>query len=814
MKYRIYPSIGIARLGNGKANKEDVIFSPEIPWANLYETDNNYLSDDGALKKQAQRFYIYECDELGNPIKKINADDFEIEWTAEVANKKPFWYDFNNCLDLSVQFDNQNLSPNFYDNSIAPGISTSYRNPNVLDQKPRNGGPNYRQELVNNPPAVTVSAANSKLPITGSFPNPLPGKQKSKLAQLLSTTDKSVNLGTMEYDNGDLIFYGADGHSASLNPSDLNTDFADNSNWYDDICDGRITAKITNKKNNETIELSDAASAAWITSAPPDYAPQIQPISTMYDLICGAANQGYTTDFSLIFPMFYRLYRMQWVNLGDFLSPSFRETIDELIKNNEFEYLYSNARSGRAKEVRVAVFNLFRNPHYDYNNEPIIPSKDKTSMANLGSGTEELKLPYYPGDGINYPGSPAQWFAIPPLLYDQLKQWRDGNFTPLEGSYASMDAIGQYYQGQFATAAQDPAKAPLLMNRAVLDTLYGGGFHPGVELTWPFRHEQLYAQNTQTFTNVHKGSCLYGLREIRLNAATPEQQADIFYNDFGFEMNAQDVSDSLQEGNAKAWLWQITPGDLTKWMGIPWQSDAGSCQAVFTDSQYPVPAWWAANLPVDVLTEASLVKMRDSELLESTRQNIYANRLPWLQTTDTGFVGYHAEGGYMNGLISMVYQWKDIGVVTGRNAGVQDMPGVPDTVYVSFDSKNRKDKLFVFLGKAVPNRPAQPNPPTEFYTNTRENVWIPKGKTLLLASKPNGTGQVHVDDKVVIKVNGTSVYEHDYSNGCSGRITPLDPTDVTSNFAPYADQFVNIEISYYDTCGGVESSSEFYLVFQ
>jgi hypothetical protein len=37
--FRIYPSIGIARMGNGPANKEEVVFSPEVPWKNLFETN-------------------------------------------------------------------------------------------------------------------------------------------------------------------------------------------------------------------------------------------------------------------------------------------------------------------------------------------------------------------------------------------------------------------------------------------------------------------------------------------------------------------------------------------------------------------------------------------------------------------------------------------------------------------------------------------------------------------------------------------------------------------------------------------------------
>ena len=56
-------------------------------------------------------------------------------------------------------------------------------------------------------------------------------------------------------------------------------------------------------------------------------------------------------------------------------------------------------------------------------------------------------------------------------------------------------------------------------------------------------------------------------------------------------------------------------------------------------------------------------------------------------TTDTGFIGYHAEGGYLNGLINMVYKWKDIGVVTGRKL---DVKGLPKTVYVAFNGKQSK----------------------------------------------------------------------------------------------------------------------------
>ncbi len=687
-KFRIYPSIGIARVGNGKAEKDEVIFSPEVPWANLFETDQNYLTKEGAIKKQAQRFYIYACDKNGAPVAKINPAEYKIEWTVEVANKKPFWYDFNNSLDLSIKTKNYNLSSNFYKEQIAPGISAALRNPNVLNEGLRKEGtPNYREELVNSPNAVTVKERQKKT-IDGQFPFPLKKSDGSLLAQKMSTTSKPVTLATVENDKGTLIFYPADGISAALNPSDLNTDFADNSNWYDDICDGRVTARITHKKTGKVFDLSDADAAAWVATAPPDYAPQIQPIATMYDLISGIEKEKYTPEMSLVFPLFYRLYRMQWVNAGDFLSPSFRETIDELTANGKFQLLFKKEPGAKAERERI--FNLFRNPKYDYNNEPIIPSKDTTDLTNFGSGTETLKLPFYPGDGINYPGSPAQWFAVPPILYQQLKNWKDGKFeTPEDFDFEHIDEMGAYYQRQFEEAAKDDSKSALLMTRAVLETLYGGGFHPGVELTWPMRHSQIYAENTEVYKNVHKSTGLFGLREIRINAASPEEQAEIFYNDFGLLMTPDHIQKSISPRSKNHWIWKITPGDLTKWMGIPWQSDAGSCQAVFTDSQYPVPAWWAANLPVDVLTKDSLDRIQDEKVLPDTKQYIYGNRLPWLQTTDTGFVGYHAEAGYLNGLINMVYKWKNIGMVTGRKSET-DVNGIPEIVYVSLNGKQEE----------------------------------------------------------------------------------------------------------------------------
>ena len=120
----------------------------------------------------------------------------------------------------------------------------------------------------------------------------------------------------------------------------------------------------------------------------------------------------------------------------------------------------------------------------------------------------------------------------------------------------------------------------------------------------------------------------------------------------------------------------------------------------------------------------------------------------------------------------------------------------------------------ILLGIPVLNQLAPPNPPTQFYTKTTSNVVIPEGKTIMLAANPDGTGKVYVDDGVFITVGGKTVYEHDYSGGCSGVVTPTDPVDVTSNFQPYVGQTITIVTTYKDLCGAFESSSGYFLVFK
>lgn len=687
--YKIYPSLGCARVGNGPAKKEHVIFTPEVPWENQDKVSLDYLMPDGAIKKQAQRFRIYECDANGVPTKQIEIGKDgvqKVKWHADVANKKAFWYDFNNALDLSVLKSNGNISPEVAKNRLAPSQTAKLRNPNVLGE--------MREQLVIAPGKKTVSKESTTADLSSSFPSPQKTKYKGlvmNLIQHLAIEPDQVKLGSLEYDDdGTLIFYPGDGISEALKASSLNDDFADNSNWHDDICDGKISATVTVKVDglDVDIELNAAENSAWIATAPPDYAPQIEPLSTMYDMVNGASYSTADVDaiedttFSEIFPIIQRLYRMQWVNQGDFLEYSLKAELEKI----DFQLLMDNNqdKGSEAYKTRKQIFDKFRNPNFKEEENRIIPSNDQTSLLVPNKGPVP-QMPYYPNDGVDYPGSPMQWFAIPPVMFKRFKLWSEGLFSADAEvqKLKNVEEVSQYYYTQGFAKANNPA---LLSSRAVVDTLYGGGFHPGVELTWPLRHDEIYAENKYSGA-VNDKINLGGVREFRINAADEGSESDHFYNNFGHLISSEFVTDSLQPESNSDWLWEITPGDLTKWMGIPWQSDAASCQAVYTQEDFPIPVWWPANLPVHVVSKDSYESFKNDESSADLRRNLFAYRQEWLHTADLGFVGYHAEGGYTNGLIQMVYKWKNMGMVTGREVA-NPVPGIPPVVYVALNGKN------------------------------------------------------------------------------------------------------------------------------
>src|ERR1700720_396501 len=85
-KIRIFPPIGIARLGNSETG---YFVGPEIP-GEPSDPAGGYRDSDAAgfIKRQAARFHLYAFDENDSLTGEITADEADITWTVHIANTK------------------------------------------------------------------------------------------------------------------------------------------------------------------------------------------------------------------------------------------------------------------------------------------------------------------------------------------------------------------------------------------------------------------------------------------------------------------------------------------------------------------------------------------------------------------------------------------------------------------------------------------------------------------------------------------------------------------------------------------------------
>lgn len=269
----IYPSIGIARVGNSPT---EWYYGPEVPDPPAQPADF-YRDASGALKREAARFRVYGLNAAGVPVMELTtAGGATIEWTAHLANQKSAWYEFQLALDIPEAAD-------------AP---PSYR---------RNAQVQDRASLIIDPGARSIAGANqSAVPFdTGHF------------------MGKPVYLGELRTDAaGRLVVLGGYGKSASYNGAPAVT-FANNDGWHDDISDGPVTANVIWNGTPLTV------APAWVVVAPPNYGPQQKSVRTLWDLMRDIAyslgflakpkQPFFTGD---ILPIFERMSRLQWVNEG------------------------------------------------------------------------------------------------------------------------------------------------------------------------------------------------------------------------------------------------------------------------------------------------------------------------------------------------------------------------------------------------------------------------------------------------------------------------------------------------------------------
>ncbi|MEQ9334439.1 CTQ-dependent glycine oxidase GoxA [Thalassobaculum sp.] len=615
----IYPAIGICRVG-GSAKW---FLAPEVPGLPP-QPEGGFKDGEQAIKKQVQRFRIYAFDDQDRVIGEVTAADAKIEWRVHVANTKAAWYGFNNPLD---------------NGALAPGLPGQRRNQYFVTDEERlkmlaiDGG-----ETRIHGPGTNPNGDNPRYAMGGRFWDQI-----------------DVGLGHLRTDDaGRLLVFPPDGKSASPTNAPI-TSFADNNGWHDDWCDGPVEAAVT--LGDGTVRIADHA---WVASVGPNFAPEIPPISTLYDVIADLnVAEGWTAAPSVpisfrrdIYPTFRRLALMEWVaaegnlrqgwlNVGDFADPAYIARLRDPSPAN--------------RAFRQSVFEKFRDPD---NNAPDAYK------------TERLKMPYMLGDGVNYDGSPLQWFRFPKLQYRHLQLWADGSFTddyqdPVADAVTGVDDL-------------DLALRPDALTEAALEPCSGGAFHPGVELTYYLRLKEMYARNRDRTAEPFR---------IAL-AKRPSLLQDI-----GFLLTPETAFNGNPDLGTPPPIGPQGPGDLTRWMGLPWQCDAFSCQQVLMQSDFPTAVWWPALLPIDVLPETYYENMMRSDLSDDERLKFFESRVAW--SRGVAGIGYHANASYWDGITNMIALWERMGFVVRRPGpgGDGKLAAIPGEVFVEVGRGNMEGRF-------------------------------------------------------------------------------------------------------------------------
>jgi L-Lysine epsilon oxidase N-terminal/L-lysine epsilon oxidase C-terminal domain len=276
-----------------------------------------------------------------------------------------------------------------------------------------------------------------------------------------------VFLGELRTDNaGRLLFLS--GHGDAYNPTGVNvTTFANNDGWCDDIADGPVRATV--RVDGPPIE----AEPAWVVATPRNFGPSIRAaFTTMYDIVEQVmierrllrpywGRRGRVSFTADILPLFLRLADMQWVNEGMFEDFGFGAPFD--LSDPEFLLRLADP-SPLNRAFRTAWFKAFRNPAY--------------------KRMQPDKLPPMYGDAVALPAvSPRQWLAPLETQYDALERWARGRFID------DFDPFAPVAQELSALPARHQAAA---LDRAALEPVLGGPFHPGTEITWILRTASLY----------------------------------------------------------------------------------------------------------------------------------------------------------------------------------------------------------------------------------------------------------------------------------------------------------------------------------
>jgi len=414
---------------------------------------------------------------------------------------------------------------------------------------------------------------------------------------------------------GRLLVLGGRGVSESFPAKRRPITFANNEGWHDDVSDGPVRA---------TVRFADGSSLeaepSYVAVTPPNFAPGLTGLITMDDAVRevfiarGWLKRPAATSFTAdVYPVFARMTGLQWVNHGLFVLHGHGGPLDA----DDPEIMAKLREPGAAGVAwRRDAFALFR------------------TQAD-GLAEDKGALPEIYGDATGEEG--LEWPCLPVTTsqYAHLERWAAGQFVD---DWPGVPPAAP----EFASLA--PADQVSHLERAALHDCLGGPFHPGIELTWTMRIP-------------HAWSGPYRLKVLDGDGPARQDWGDV-------------LTPAVCTGPGGPYD-GIATGALTRFLGVPWQTDGASCnsQADYRPSYFlSMPTFWGARVPDQVMSAESFVRVSANAQTRKATQALkhFSTRVDWLRDV--------RGQGYFDRIAHMVAEWQKLGMVIAADGDPRFSP--------------------------------------------------------------------------------------------------------------------------------------------
>ncbi|MDX6443749.1 MAG: hypothetical protein QOH71_823 [Blastocatellia bacterium] len=317
--------------------------------------------------------------------------------------------------------------------------------------------------------------------------------------------------------------------------------------------------------------------------------------------------------------------------------------------------------------MRQYLFDLLRGPGEE--NQFMITGRPDSRVHGLP------RMPLLCGDNPISNVLPSKFFRLTDYQYYMLRQWAMGLFynEEIEG-WAKPDPLHPY-AGWVNRSGRD-------LDRGVITNILGGSFCPGGEIGWVMRNPFIWVEPYRIKADRDFSNFGETAAQASASGSVPDSNY-AFY-----------AGDDLSQANN--FVTGLQPGDLTKYMSVPWQADFNECSTQPVDITYErfnqiypdsdndklmerqqkvwETLWWPAHRPM--------------QTFEQVVAGDGSNSIKWLDWTP-GVPQTNA------GDLKMVTEWWRLSVVRSNPGGDITPTTVPppnNPPYISVERTRRNGK--------------------------------------------------------------------------------------------------------------------------